>query len=275
MVILTVFKQALTPGRQCSLPVLARMFDKMNSAYRSYSQELEQASQQSPDGSRTQSPQKQLTRCQTIVTQEDMYAHVLSLFVENKNINYKFMVAVLVEYIRSLNQFLIEVEHYLYELIINLLVRNKCFYQLHQFLQYHVISDSKPLACLMLSLECEYPPAYQLALDMLKRLNTANEEIIEVLLSKRQFLPALRYIRAIGAEDSVAPRKFFEAVLNPEDPMLFYTVYKFFEQRNIRLRGNPDFAPGEHCEMFVKKFEDLFGPNRKSRQAFSNDGVIQ
>lgn len=275
MVILTVFKQALTPGRQCSLPVLARMFDKMNSAYRSYSQELEQASQQSPDGSRTQSPQKQLTRCQTIVTQEDMYTHVLSLFVENKSINYKFMVAVLVEYIRSLNQFLIEVEHYLYELIINLLVRNKCFYQLHQFLQYHVISDSKPLACLMLSLECEYPPAYQLALDMLKRLNTANEEIIEVLLSKRQFLPALRYIRAIGAEDSVAPRKFFEAVLNPEDPMLFYTVYKFFEQRNIRLRGNPDFAPGEHCEMFVKKFEVLFGPNRKSRQAFSNDGAIQ
>lgn len=204
-----------------------------------------------------------------------MYTHVLSLFVENKNINYKFMVAVLVEYIRSLNQFLIEVEHYLYELIINLLVRNKCFYQLHQFLQYHVISDSKPLACLMLSLECEYPPAYQLALDMLKRLNTANEEIIEVLLSKRQFLPALRYIRAIGAEDSVAPRKFFEAVLNPEDPMLFYTVYKFFEQRNIRLRGNPDFAPGEHCEMFVKKFEVLFGPNRKSRQAFSNDGAIQ
>lgn len=38
-----------------------------------------------------------------------------------------------------------------------------------------------------------------------------------------QFLPALRYIRAIGAEDSVTPRKFFEAVLNPEDPMLFYT----------------------------------------------------
>lgn len=37
---------ALTPGRQCSLQVLARMFDKMNSAYRSYSQELEQASQQ-------------------------------------------------------------------------------------------------------------------------------------------------------------------------------------------------------------------------------------
>ena len=36
-------------------------------------------------------------------------------------------------------------QYYLYELIINLLVHHNCFYQLHQFLQYHVLSDSKPL----------------------------------------------------------------------------------------------------------------------------------
>jgi len=36
-------------------------------------------------------------------------------------------------------------------------------------------------------------------------------------------LPALRYIRAIGAEDSASPRKFLEAATNPEDSMLFYT----------------------------------------------------
>jgi len=124
----------------------------------------------------------------------------------------------------------------------------------------------------MLSLESDYPPSYQLALDMLKRLNTANEEIIEVLLSKRQLLPALRYIRAIGAEDSLSPRKFLEAATNPEDSMLFYTVYKFFEQRNMRLRGSPDFAPGEHCEAYVKKFEILFGSNRKGQ--FPGNGGI-
>lgn len=124
----------------------------------------------------------------------------------------------------------------------------------------------------MLSLESTYPPSYQLALDMLKRLNTANEEIIEVLLSKRQLLPALRYVRAIGAEDSVSPRKFLEAASNPEDSMLFYTVYKFFEQRNVRLRGSPDFAPGEHCDVYVKKFECRFGSNRNA-QSSSNGGV--
>ena len=28
--------------------------------------------------------------------------------------------------------------------------------------------------------------------------------------------------------------------------MLFYTIFRFFEQRNQRLRGNPSFTPGEN-----------------------------
>ncbi|KAK3753262.1 hypothetical protein QZH41_015205 [Actinostola sp. cb2023] len=307
MVILAVFKQALIPGRQCNLTVIASMLDKVNKIYRAAldteNAAIQVRTQQNPaisiswgfeliarsrsrdctilfnistsspglflhpsksdgdvawgrgcgylagssrylrsrysgvlqyfltifvfKGSEVgrQTPTKaHVSSPQTVVNQHDMYTHVLSMFVDNKDIKYKFMVAVLVEYIRSLNQFDIHPEHYLYELIINLLVENKCYYQLHQLLQYHVISDSKPLACLMLSLESTYPPAYQLALDMLKRLSTASEEIVEVLLSKHQLLPALRYIRAIGAEDSASPRKFLETAVATKESMLFYTA---------------------------------------------------
>lgn len=38
-------------------------------------------------------------------------------------------------------------QHYLYELVIKTLVQHNLFYMLHQFLQYHVLSDSKPLVC--------------------------------------------------------------------------------------------------------------------------------
>lgn len=102
-----------------------------------------------------------------------------------KGLDYKYMVAVLTEYIRSLNFVHIPVEPFLYELLINFLVRNRRFYQLHQLLQYHVVSDSVHVACQLLSLESTYPPAYQLALDMLKRLHT-HDEILEVLLTKNQ-----------------------------------------------------------------------------------------
>ena len=37
------------------------------------------------------------------------------------------------------------------------------------------------------------------------------------------------------------------------DVFFFVAVYKFFEQRNVRLRGNPDFAPGiKFVFIFVK-----------------------
>ncbi|KAK3089040.1 hypothetical protein FSP39_000342 [Pinctada imbricata] len=249
-VILSVCRNMLLPGQQANLVSIAKIFDMLNKVYQQY---LESECQNLATDSGV--PQ----RSRVIIDQSDMYTHVFSVFEDNKDIKYKFMVAVIIEYIRSLNQCAIPVQHYLYELIINILVPNNCFYQLHQFLQYHVLTDSKPLACLMLSLESVYAPAHQLALDMLKRLSTANEEIIEVLLSKQQLLPAIRFIRSVGIVDTVSSRKFLEAAMNTEDPRLFYTVFKFFEQRNVRLRQNPKFQPGEHCEVYVKHFESLFG----------------
>ncbi len=78
-----------------------------------------------------------------------------------------------------------------------------------------------------------------------QRLSTANDEIVEVLLSKQQVLGALRFIRSVGAHDNVSARKFLDAAQQTNDTMLFYTIFRFFEQRNMRLRGNPGFNQGK------------------------------
>ena len=187
-----------------------------------------------------------------------MYARVLVPFSERKDMSYRFLVAALVEYIRSLHKVQIAVEHFLFELVMNILIENKCFYQLHQFLQYHVISDSKPLACLLLSRELVYPPATQLAMDMFKRLSTADGEIIDILLSRGQLLSALRYVRATEKVDTVSARQFLEAAANEDDRSIFYTVYKFFEERNVRLRKNPGFPPDERCQPYEELFKKYF-----------------
>ncbi|KAG7222957.1 hypothetical protein INR49_029179 [Caranx melampygus] len=177
MVILSVCSHStiLEGGEKGSLPVVATIFDKLNQVYKEYL-EAEQ--------SYTVAMESGLSRG--------------SAAQKRPGVSHKFIIAVLMEYIRSLNQFQITVQHYLYELVIKTLVQHNLFYMLHQFLQYHVLSDSKPLACLLLSLESTYPPAHQLSLDMLKRLSTANDEIVEVLLSKQQVLGALRFIRSVG-----------------------------------------------------------------------------
>uniref|UniRef100_A0A8C2KS98 Regulator of MON1-CCZ1 n=1 Tax=Cyprinus carpio TaxID=7962 RepID=A0A8C2KS98_CYPCA len=268
MVILSVCSQMLTEGDKGNLSVVATVFDKLNQVYKEYldaEQAYTAAMESGP--SRSSTSYKRPVRTQAVIDQSDMYTHVLSDFTEKKGVKHKFIIAVLMEYIRSLNQFQIPVQHYLYELVIKTLVQHNLFYMLHQFLQYHVLSDSKPLACLLLSLESTYPPAHQLSLDMLKRLSTANDEIVEVLLSKQQVLGALRFIRSVGAHDNISARKFLDAARQTNDTMLFYTIFRFFEQRNMRLRGNPGFNQGEHCEEHVAYFKQVFGENALMKQA--------
>uniref|UniRef100_A0A8C2TCD6 Regulator of MON1-CCZ1 n=1 Tax=Coturnix japonica TaxID=93934 RepID=A0A8C2TCD6_COTJA len=260
MVILAVCSQMLSEPERGSLSVIATVFDKLNHEYKKYLEAEQSYTMVVEAGQSRSNPLlKRPVRTQAVIDQSDMYTHVLSVFTEKKEAPHKFTIAVLMEYIRSLNQFQIAVQHYLYELVIKTLVQHNLFYTLHQFLQYHVLSDSKPLACLLLSLESIYPPAHQLSLDMLKRLSTANDEIVEVLLSKHQVLAALRFIRGIGGHDSISARKFLDAAKQADDEMLFYTIFRFFEQRNQRLRGNPSFTPGEHCEEHVTFFKQVFG----------------
>uniref|UniRef100_A0A4W6FQT5 Regulator of MON1-CCZ1 n=1 Tax=Lates calcarifer TaxID=8187 RepID=A0A4W6FQT5_LATCA len=246
MVILSVCSQS-TRG---VLPVVATVFDKLNQVYKEYLEAEQSYTVVSDDCSTHTHKHTSAVSSTSTNTQRRV------LWV---GVSHKFIIAVLMEYIRSLNQFQITVQHYLYELVIKTLVQHNLFYMLHQFLQYHVLSDSKPLACLLLSLESTYPPAHQLSLDMLKRLSTANDEIVEVLLSKQQVLGALRFIRSVGGHDNVSARKFLDAARQTGDQMLFYTVFRSFQQRNQRLRGSPGFNPGEHCEEHVVHFKQLFG----------------
>ncbi|XP_023219374.1 uncharacterized protein C18orf8 homolog [Centruroides sculpturatus] len=253
-VLLEVCKNVVLSRREDTLSLLSKIFDKLNLVCKKHIER-----QSVVAGAQLSIMPKPVIVCD----QSDMYT-VFSVFEVSEDSNYKYIVAILVEYIRSLTQYQLPVQHFLHELLINHLVQHRCFYQLHQFLQYQILTDSKPLACLLLSLQNLYPASDQLALDMLKRLGKANEEIVEILLSKQQIISALRFIRNCGNIDTVSARKFLHAAKNTNDPSTFYAVYKFFEQRNIRLRGLPQFEPGEHCDLYTKHFEMLFGSSQTS-----------
>jgi hypothetical protein len=110
----------------------------------------------------------------------------------------------------------------------------------------------------LLSIEDRYPGANQLALDMLKRLGTANEEIVDVLLSKGLVLSAIRFSAQNGIQDELNAGKFLETAKDLNDSFIYHEVFKYFEERNIRLRGNPNFRKEENCEAYVQYFMELF-----------------
>ena len=128
-----------------------------------------------------------------VLDQPDIFTNVLNTFTDRSEVPEKFLLAVVVEYVLCLLEHSLVPRQFLQELLINLCVRTGRLYQLQQYLQYHVITDSKPLACLLLSLEKLHPPSRQMALDMMSRLGTATNEITEILLDNGNIVTALNF----------------------------------------------------------------------------------
>ena len=74
-------------------------------------------------------------------------------------------------------------------------------------------------------------------------------------------LKLLLLVKTHGLTDTVSARKFLEAAEDSNDSLVFFNVYKFFEERNRRLRGCSAFGPGDRCDKYVRKFNEVFGEN--------------
>ncbi|KAL0279494.1 UNVERIFIED_CONTAM: hypothetical protein PYX00_001037 [Menopon gallinae] len=246
-----------------NLSRLGQIFDMINAPYRKQLNMLAEPHIATPAGLvfSSQTQPKDLGPDKIVIDQCLTYSHIFSKYPEKKCLETydgDLAIKIILEYIRSLNDAQIPVQELNKLLITCLLEEEHGLSRLHHLLQYRVLADSKPLACTLLSLENVYPPAIQLSLDMLKRLGNADDEIIEILLHKQLILPTIRFARSVGLADQISARKFLEAAQAVNNPALFYSVYKFFEQRNVRLKGTPNFAKGELCQPFVDHFKTLF-----------------
>ncbi|KAF5404848.1 hypothetical protein PHET_01535 [Paragonimus heterotremus] len=189
------------------------------------------------------------------VQQSDVYNHVFLTVQGNENKHVRsFFYAVLVEYIRSLIEHEISVDHCLHELLISMVARLEQYAQLLYCIQSRLLADSKPIALQLLSLESVYPAAGQLALDMLKRLNFSNEEVVEVLLLKHKFMEALRFClmrpHLFRSPDDL-PKRILKLAVQSGDRLTFYNVYRFFYLKQESGLTAP-------CEEVTAKFKDMF-----------------
>lgn len=62
-----------------------------------------------------------------------------------------------------------------------------------------------------------------------------------MLLGQGKIIEALRLANSLSGAESLIARKYLEAAKKTNDSIVFYTVYTWFQQRNIRQRGSPDF----------------------------------
>lgn len=235
-VLLNVLKDMISTNYSGTLlPVIESVFNKLNTLYKSVL-DTELQSQMALMTLSSKSPSsKSAVAPRVLIDQADMYTAVFSTITDSEQLG-----KILLLYLHSLARHGISANHELSKQIVIDLVRNKQFDTLQQLFKYSALNESKPLACFLLSLSDSDPSISQMALDMLTRLN-ASEIILEVLLEKGQVIEALRIAKQMPGADSLPARKYLEAAYKTNDALVFHSVYSFFQAKNIRFRGSPDF----------------------------------
>ena len=146
--------------------------------------------------------------------------HPLSLAKEpfsGSKVNAKYVVSVILEFLRTLLENQIPQQPSQQTLLVKYILMTKDTQMMHCLLQYHVLADSMELARILINLGSQetkrvhdrvspldgepspseplilyYEPAYQLGLDMLKKLKS-NEDVVYALLAEGLVMRALDY----------------------------------------------------------------------------------
>jgi hypothetical protein len=153
----------------------------------------------------------------------------------------QYAIAVLTEFLLSQQQHSLPTNAGIGTLALMLLGEQGSFYQMHQLVQFMLVPDSIELAMRLLSFEPKYPPAAELAIDMLQRLGPgAVETLMECLMRRGLLLAACRLLRSQRMVLYPA-RRLLQAAFESGDATLFAAVYTHFEQRNEVWRGSKAF----------------------------------
>ncbi|VDM95138.1 unnamed protein product [Thelazia callipaeda] len=193
-----------------------------------------------------------------IIEQDDVVGNLFLLPDDYSRVQKQRFLQYMLQYLTVLQENKIEAQPYfLHEVLIPTTISTGQLERLHQLLLYRVIPDSKQLAFQLLSHEAKYPPLVQLALDMLSRLGTASEEIVEVLIARNLAVEAIRFLESVQLVDKINCLKLIENAWK-EDRIVRYAVFSYFLERGPKSRNT---ANSQQFDEFLKKFEALFKDN--------------
>ncbi|KAJ3446485.1 colon cancer-associated protein mic1 [Anaeramoeba flamelloides] len=119
-----------------------------------------------------------------IINQSDFYKYVfLPLHQQNVSINYFF--SIIIEYIRSLKFYQLKISYPILKFIVQILLIEKKFEKLTQFIQSQVIGDSKRIALYLIEIDTAYEPLLLLSCKILYQMGS-HEKLINALFEKNK-----------------------------------------------------------------------------------------
>lgn len=187
-----------------------------------------------------------------------MYSQVFNILEEKPHAEDILMV-----YLQSLSKHEVPAQDEISKMITKELIRNENFKTLQMLVELSLICETKIMACFLLSYSKLNPIINQTALDMLRKIS-ANEIIIEVLLESGHVIDALRIAKTLPNSESISARKYLEAAQKSGSPNIFYNVFKFFQQRNLKQRGKVEFLKRKYIFNFLYNILIFFNIFRRA-----------
>uniref|UniRef100_A0A5B6ZLY4 Uncharacterized protein n=1 Tax=Davidia involucrata TaxID=16924 RepID=A0A5B6ZLY4_DAVIN len=166
------------------------------------------------------------------ISPDEMYSFVFAIVEEEMVGDSSYLVAIIVEFLRSANLEKIKVHPNLYVLTIQLLARSERYAELGLFIINKIIEPSKEVALQLLESGRQNFQTRKLGLDMLRQLSLHHDYVL-LLVQDGYYLEALRYARK-NKVNTVRPSLFLEAAYASNDSQHLAAVLRFFS----------DFIPG-------------------------------
>ncbi|KAG6541704.1 hypothetical protein Mapa_016969 [Marchantia paleacea] len=175
-----------------------------------------------------------------LISPEEMQQSVFNVIEEEMTVDSTFLVAAILEYMRSAAAEQIKVNSGLHVLLVQLLAQEQRYYELWQLVIGKVLPPSRPVAIQLLETGTQHESTRKLGMDMLRQIHGHTEYINELLLEGR-ILEGLRYVRQ-NKVDSVAPASFLEAAISSNDPQMLACVFRFCLDFVPNFSHTPDFT---------------------------------
>ncbi|KAA8516967.1 hypothetical protein F0562_017215 [Nyssa sinensis] len=160
------------------------------------------------------------------ISPDEMYSSVFAIVEEEMTGDSSYLVAIIVEFLRSTNVEKIKVHPNLYVLTIQLLARGERYAEVGLFIINKILEPSKEVALQLLESGRQNFQTRKLGLDMLRQLSLHHDYVL-LLVQDGYYLGALRYARK-NKVNSVRPSLFLEAAYASNDSQHLAAVLRFF-----------------------------------------------
>lgn len=173
------------------------------------------------------------------ISPDELYYDVFAMIEEEMSGDPAYLVAIVVEFLKSVSVEKLEVHPDIYVMTIKLLVRSGRHAELRSFVLNKIVVPSKEVSLQLIASGQENLQIRKLGMDMLRRLSL-HHEYIQVLLQDGYYIAALRYARKkkVTIEN---PTLYFQATLSGNNYQHLAAVLRFFSDHIPDFRSTNDY----------------------------------